>query len=209
MAASHLLFLPLQPPRPAKVPYIKAISDPPVIMGRPMRGLPLQRRHTFTAACYTARRKSCGNYTRRSGSYLSPDGLCGEESIKQQHECAAKYLHSPNLQLYQADVLAEQGQEEESLEKYKQLLRDYPNLPDLRCNLDMLYRKRGEWAKALGMLKDPLPRGSIDDYTASGVSASLLRLKQYQIIARPPRTSVEKASAAIDHTGSGENTTEA
>jgi hypothetical protein len=73
----------------------------------------------------------------------------------------------------------------------------------------MLYRKRGEWAKALGMLKDPLPRGSIDDYTASGVSASLLRLKQYQIIARPPRTSVDKASAAIDHTGSGENTTEA
>jgi tetratricopeptide (TPR) repeat protein len=106
--------------------------------------------------------------------------LSGEESMKQLEECAAKNPQSPYLQQFQADVLVEQGQEEEGLERYQQLLRDYPDLPDLRYNLAMLYRKRGEWDKALDMFRDQLSRTPNDERTAARVSESLLELRRYQ-----------------------------
>jgi predicted Zn-dependent protease len=95
-------------------------------------------------------------------------------------ECATKYPQSPNLQQFQAQVLVEQGQDEAGLQKYQQLLRDYPNLPDLRYNLAMLYRKRGEWDRALAVFKNQLAQSPNDERTAARISESLLELKRYQ-----------------------------
>jgi predicted Zn-dependent protease len=108
--------------------------------------------------------------------------LSGEESMKQLGECAARYPTSPNLQQFQVDILVQQGQEQQGLEGYQQLLRDHPDLPDLHYSLAMLYRKRGEWDKALDMFKDQLTETPGDERTAARVSESLLALRRYQAL---------------------------
>ena len=184
LAASHFFFVRLQAAGPANAPYIKAIQiarDQGSANARSAFPEAARASSYFHAdLSYGQAEKLWKQHPKDPALLYQLTVLSGEESMKQLDECATKYPQSPNLQQFQAEVLVEQGQEEEGLQKYQQLLRDYPNLPDLRYNLGMLYRKRGEWDKALGVFKDQLTRSPNDERTAARVSESLLELKRYQ-----------------------------
>jgi tetratricopeptide (TPR) repeat protein len=184
MGASHFFFVRLQSAGVANLPYITAIQaarDQGSINARSAFPEAARASPYFQAGLsYSQVEKIWKQHPKDPALLYQLTVLSGEESMKQLDDCAARYPQSPNLQQFQADVLVEQGQEEAGLERYQQLLRDYPNLPDLRYNLAMLYRKRGEWDKALGMFKEQLTRNPDDERTAARVSESLLELKRYQ-----------------------------
>ncbi len=184
MSASHFFFVRLQSLGPSNAPYIKAIQTareqgstdarsafPQAVKASPYfhPELPFDRVEAVWK-----------QHPKDPALLYQLTVLSGEESMKRLEECAARFPNSPYLQQFQADVLVEQGQEAAGLERYQQLLRDNPNLPDLRYNLAMLYRKRGEWEKALEMFKDQLAQTPEDERTAARVSESLLELKRYQ-----------------------------
>jgi tetratricopeptide (TPR) repeat protein len=184
LAASHFFFVRLQMAGVANVPYVQAIQtarDQGLTNARSAFPEAAKASPYFNAGLsYSQVEKLYRQHPKDPALLYQLTVLSGEESMKQLDECATRYPQSPNLQQFQADVLVEQGQEEAGLERYQQLLHDYPNLPDLRYNLAMLYRKRGEWDKALGMFKDQLARTPNDERTAARVSESLLELKRYQ-----------------------------
>lgn len=184
LSASHFFFVRLQSSGPANAPYIEAIKTA------------REQGSTDARAAFPQAAKA-SSYFRPELPYDQVEAvwkqhpkdpallyqltvLSGEESMKRLQECATRFPNSPYLQQFQADIAVEQGQEAEGLERYQQLLRENSNVPDLRYNLGMLYRKRGEWEKALEMFKDQLKQTPDDERTAARVSESLLELKRYQ-----------------------------
>ena len=53
-----------------------------------------------------------------------------------------------------ADILAYRGHEDEAVEAYEKLIHLYPEMPELRYSLGMLYRKRAGWDKALEVFQE-------------------------------------------------------
>jgi tetratricopeptide (TPR) repeat protein len=184
LTASHFFFVRLQSAGPANVPYIQAIQtarDQGSTSARSAFPEATKASAYFRAdLSYNQVERLWKQHPKDPALLYQLTVLSGEESISQLEECAAKYPQSPNLQQFQAEVLVEQGQEAEGLQRYQQLLRDSSNLPDLRYNLAMLYRKRGEWDKALGLFKEQLAQTPNDERTAARVSESLLELRRYQ-----------------------------
>jgi tetratricopeptide (TPR) repeat protein len=105
--------------------------------------------------------------------------LSGEEGIKQIQLCVDRYPNSPYVEQLQADIFASQGKEEEALDLYLKLVHDHPDLPDLRYSLGMLYRRRGEWDKALAVFQEALAADPNDERAAARASEALVRLAKY------------------------------
>jgi Tfp pilus assembly protein PilF len=55
--------------------------------------------------------------------------LSGEEAMRQVLACEDEYPDSPWLEQFRADMLADQGREEEAVAKYEGLMQRRPNLP--------------------------------------------------------------------------------
>jgi lipopolysaccharide biosynthesis regulator YciM len=106
--------------------------------------------------------------------------LSGEGSMKAVERCNANYPESPYLKQLTAEVLAEQGREDEAVTMYQQLIQTHPEISGLRYNLGMLYRKRGEWDKALKIFQEQLAVDPTKEQTASRVSEALIELNRWQ-----------------------------
>lgn len=106
--------------------------------------------------------------------------LSGEESMRQFQLCNDKYPNSPYLEQLRADMLANQGQENQATAIYESLMQRHPELTDLDYNLGMLYRKRQEWIKALALFQQQLRADPSDERAAARVSEALLELQQYK-----------------------------
>lgn len=105
--------------------------------------------------------------------------LSAEESMHQIEICQDRYPTSPYLQQYQADVLADQGSADEAAAAYEQLMKQYPELPDLGFSLGLLYEKHGEWEKAAVAYRQQLAHDARDERTAAHLSECMLQTKQY------------------------------
>ena len=105
--------------------------------------------------------------------------LSAEESMHEIEICQDRYPTSPYLQQYQADVLADQGSADEAAAAYEQLMKQYPELPDLGFSLGLLYEKHGEWEKAIVAYHQQLAHDAKDERTAAHLSECMLQTKQY------------------------------
>jgi tetratricopeptide (TPR) repeat protein len=105
--------------------------------------------------------------------------LSGEESMRQVETCYARYPDSPYLKQLAADMLADHGHEDEAVEAYLKLIQVHPEMPGLHYSLGMLYRKRGQWDKALEVFQEQLAHDSKNEQTAARVSEALLALNRW------------------------------
>lgn len=105
--------------------------------------------------------------------------LSAEEGIRQIEICNERFPDSPYLQQYMADVMAEQGHEDEAVEQYAQLIREHPDLPDLQFGLGMLHERRGEWKEASEAFRQQIAKYPTDEQAAENLSKCLLQTEQY------------------------------
>jgi tetratricopeptide (TPR) repeat protein len=105
--------------------------------------------------------------------------LSAEEGMHQIELCDESYSTSPYLELFHADVLADQGQGDEAVSEYEELIRKDPGLPDVEYSLGMLYEKRSEWDKAAQAFRQQLAQFPKDERASKHLSGSMLQMGQY------------------------------
>jgi tetratricopeptide (TPR) repeat protein len=105
--------------------------------------------------------------------------LSGEQSMRQIELCNQQNPDSANLAQLQFEMLADQGREDEAISGYEGLLHSHPELPDLRHDLGMLYRKQHQWDKALAVFRDELSANPKDERAAARVSEALDQLMRW------------------------------
>ncbi len=105
--------------------------------------------------------------------------LSGEQAMDLVLKCEETYGNSPWLEQFRAEMLANQGREEEAKITYERLVERRPDLPGLRSDLADLYRKHGDWEKALALFRQEEAANESDEHAAAGVSESLLELGRY------------------------------
>ena len=105
--------------------------------------------------------------------------LSGEQSMLQIELCNQQYPDSPNLAQLKFEMLADQGKEDEAVSGFEGLLQSHPELPDLRHDLGLLYRKLHQWDKALAVFRDELSANPKDERAAARVSEALDQLMRW------------------------------
>jgi predicted Zn-dependent protease len=106
--------------------------------------------------------------------------LSSEQSIQQVEICGERYPDSPYLAQLKAEILADQGHEEEAVAQYDNLIRAHPELPDLFYDQGMLFRKEREWEKALGSFQKQLAKDPDDERSAARISEALIQLGHWK-----------------------------
>ncbi len=105
--------------------------------------------------------------------------LSAEEGMKQIELCDEHFPGSPYLEEFHADALADQGQGDQAAAEYEELMREHPDLSDLRYNLGLLHEKREEWEAASEAFRQQLAAYPSDERAAAHLSRCMLRMKQY------------------------------
>ncbi|MGA2852254.1 MAG: tetratricopeptide repeat protein [Terracidiphilus sp.] len=105
--------------------------------------------------------------------------ISGEQSMRQFELCSQQYPDSPYLAQLKFEMLADQGREDEAVSGFEGLLHSHPELPDLRHDLGMLYRRQRQWDKALAVFRDELSANPKDERAAARVSEALDQLMQW------------------------------
>ena len=105
--------------------------------------------------------------------------LSAEQAIHKMEICEERYPDSPYLKQYMADVMAEEGHEDEAVEQYAQLIREHPDLPDLQYGLGMLRERKGEWKEAAQAFRQQLVKSPNDEQAAENLSKCLLQSELY------------------------------
>ena len=105
--------------------------------------------------------------------------LSAEQGMQQIERCTDRYSTSPYLEQFQADMLADQGREEEAVVQYEQLLREHPELSDLHYSLGLLREKREAWELASQAFREQLSSDPADERAAAHLSRCMLQMGQY------------------------------
>ncbi len=105
--------------------------------------------------------------------------LAGEQAMQSIVDCQTRFPGSPWLAQFRAQMLAAQGQPEEAIAIYSELLSSHPELPELTHELAMLYRKQGEWGKANELFHTELAADPADERAVTGISESLIQMGRY------------------------------
>jgi tetratricopeptide (TPR) repeat protein len=106
--------------------------------------------------------------------------ISGEQSMRQVETCAETYPNSPYLSQLTAEMLADQGHDDEAVARYKSLMQTHPELPDLLFDLGMLFRKEREWDKALDVFQRQLAKDPDDERSAARTSEALIQLGRWK-----------------------------
>ena len=108
--------------------------------------------------------------------------LSTEEGMRQIEACQERFPASPYLEQFQADMLADQGHPEEAAAEYERLMREHPDLSELRYSLGLLREKREEWEAASEAYRQQLAAYPTDKRAAAHLSRCMLRLEQYSAV---------------------------
>lgn len=106
--------------------------------------------------------------------------LSAEGAIREIQICNERFPDSPHLQQFMADVLADQGHEDEAIEQYEQLIREHPELPDLQFSLGMVREKMGQWREAAELFRQQLTKYPTDEQAAANLSMCMVQTGQYE-----------------------------
>lgn len=105
--------------------------------------------------------------------------LSSESSIRQVELCSEGFPDSPYLDQLRLEVLVQQNRNEEAEAGYGDLLRTHPEIPDLKYNLGMLYRKQRQWYEAAAVFQEEVKRNPLDERSAARLSESLEKLGRW------------------------------
>lgn len=105
--------------------------------------------------------------------------ISGEQSMRQIETCTESYPDSPYLGQFKAEMLADQGRDDEAAVEYRNLMQAHPDLPNLLFDLGMLFRGERKWDAALDAFQRQLNADPHDERTAARVSESLLQVGRW------------------------------
>jgi tetratricopeptide (TPR) repeat protein len=105
--------------------------------------------------------------------------LSADQGMRQVTLCDQRYPSSPYLEQFHADVLADQGQGDQAIAEYQQLLEQHAALADLAYNLGLLHQKRSEWDQAAAAFRQQLANSPGDERAQAHLSSCLLAMSQY------------------------------
>lgn len=105
--------------------------------------------------------------------------LNAEEGMRQIELCDERFPGSPYLEQFHADMLADQGHGDEAAAEYEQLLREHPDLSDLRYSLGLLREQREEWPAAAEAFRQQLAAYPTDERAAAHLSKCMIQMEQY------------------------------
>jgi tetratricopeptide (TPR) repeat protein len=108
--------------------------------------------------------------------------LSAEEGMRQIEICEQRFPGSPYLEQFQADVLADQGHEDEAAAAYEELMRQHPDLSDLRYSLGLLREKQQQWEAAAQAFRQQLDAYPSDERAEAHLSRCLLAMEQYAAV---------------------------
>jgi len=119
--------------------------------------------------------------------------LSAEEGMHQIELCAEQFPDSAHLKQFHADMLADQGHGDEAAAEYEQLMREHPDLSELRYSLGLLREKREEWEPAAEAFRQQLAAYPTDERAAAHLSQCMLQMEQYAAVRKflEPRMRVE------------------
>lgn len=109
--------------------------------------------------------------------------VCGEKGMATVLYCREKYAESPAVRRLNAEIFASQGRDDLALAEYRALLHDAAQPGALHHEIAMLYRKRGEWDKALAEFRLERQALAHNERAQVGIAESLLRLARYEELA--------------------------
>ncbi|MGA2889011.1 MAG: tetratricopeptide repeat protein [Terracidiphilus sp.] len=107
--------------------------------------------------------------------------LSAEEGMRQIELCDEQFPASPFLEQFHADVLADQGHGDEAAAEYEQLMREHPDLSDLRYSLGLLREKQEEWEAAAEAFRQQLASYPKDERAAAHLSRCMIQMEQYAV----------------------------
>jgi tetratricopeptide (TPR) repeat protein len=108
--------------------------------------------------------------------------LSAEQGMSQIELCDEQFPGSPYLEQFHADVLADQGHGAEAAKEYEQLLREHPDLSDLRYSLGLLREHSEEWQAAADAFRQQLAAYPTDERAAAHLSKCLIQMEQYAAV---------------------------
>jgi tetratricopeptide (TPR) repeat protein len=123
--------------------------------------------------------------------------LSGEQSMQQIELCSQQYPDSPYLAQLRLQTLVERGREDEAVSGFEELLHSHPELPDLRYDLGMLYRKQRQWEKALAVFYQELDANPQEERAAARVSEALEQMTRWQELRDFLAPRMQKKSPAL------------
>jgi tetratricopeptide (TPR) repeat protein len=123
--------------------------------------------------------------------------LSGEQSMQQIELCSQQYPDSPYLAQLRLQMLVERGREDEAVSGFEELLHSHPELPDLRYDLGMLYRKQRQWEKALAVFYQELDANPQEERAAARVSEALEQMTRWQELRDFLAPRMQKKSPAL------------
>ncbi|MGB8481849.1 MAG: tetratricopeptide repeat protein [Acidobacteriaceae bacterium] len=106
--------------------------------------------------------------------------LSSEQSMRHVEICDDTYPNSPYLAQLQAEILADQGHDDEAVARYESLMQAHPELPNLLYDLGMLFRKEREWEQALVVFQKQLAKEPDDEGSAARISEALIQLERWK-----------------------------
>lgn len=106
--------------------------------------------------------------------------ISSEQSMQQVETCAETNPDSPYLAQLKAEMLADQGHDDEAVALYESLMKTHPELPDLLFDLGILFRKEREWNKALDVFQRQLTKDPDDERSAARTSEALIQLGRWK-----------------------------
>jgi tetratricopeptide (TPR) repeat protein len=108
--------------------------------------------------------------------------LSAEEGMHQFELCEEQFPASAYLKQFHADMLADQGHGDEAAAEYEQLMREHPDLSELRYSLGLLREKREEWETAAEAFRQQLAAYPTDERAAAHLSRCMLQMEQYAAV---------------------------
>jgi len=108
--------------------------------------------------------------------------LSAEQGMNRISQCSSEYPASPYLLQFQADILADQGHEDEAATAYEQLIQDHPELSDLPYSLGLLREKHEQWEQASQAFQQQLAAEPSDERAAAHLSRCLLQLEHFEAL---------------------------
>jgi tetratricopeptide (TPR) repeat protein len=168
--------------------------------------------------------------------------LAGEDAMRTFLLCQERYASSAAVRRLHAEMLASQGRDEEAIREYQMLIEtsmaapvhspegtgaraettatsstpvgQASLMPEFYHDLAMLYRKRGEWDKALRAFEQERKSGPDDERAQVGISECLLKLNRYDELLNhlqpilnadhPPEWALLDAASAEQNLGQAE-----
>ena len=105
---------------------------------------------------------------------------CGEEAIRTFLSCERQFPRSLAVRQWHAEILASEGRNDSAVAEYQALIEESPHTLGLHTDLGAIYRRMGDWEKALDQFRQELALSPHDERALERVSECLVHLGRFE-----------------------------